>query len=76
MYDLRLVSDNHVRHYSICRVEPTGWEVMVEDDIALHLHKVYHDWHRVERTLALFEREVSELVGAGWSILRSSGRLS
>ena len=70
MYELRLVSAGHVRHYSVSPAAPGGWEVTVEHDISLRLHKGYYDWHRVERMLALFDREVSDLVASGWSILR------
>jgi hypothetical protein len=31
----------------------------------------YHDWHRVERALALFRLEVAELSERGWREVRS-----
>jgi hypothetical protein len=74
MYDLSLISADHVRHYSITPAAPSGWEITVEHDLSLRLHEVYHDWHRVERMLALFEREVSDLVASGWKVLKASAR--
>jgi len=70
MYDLSLISADHVRHYSIFPAAQAGWEITVEDDLAVRRREVLYDWHRVERMLALFEREVSDLVASGWKILR------
>jgi hypothetical protein len=74
MYELSLTSADHIRHYSMCPVAPAGWEVIVKHDRSLRQHEVYHDWHRVERVLARFEREGSELVASGWEILRRVSR--
>ena len=32
-------------------------------------HVWYHDWHRVERTLAMFRLEVSNLTAHGWQMV-------
>jgi hypothetical protein len=39
--------------------------VTLEQDGQLTRH-VYHDWHRVERALALFQLEVGRLTERGW----------
>jgi hypothetical protein len=40
----------------------------LEEDRTLRRLDRYHDWHRVERALAAFEREVQELRARGWRI--------
>jgi hypothetical protein len=66
MFDRSLRHADHIRRFSISSNGPSGWEVRQEDDTALTRHDVYQDWHRVERALALFEREVLELREQGW----------
>ncbi len=66
MFDRSLRHADHVRRFSISFQGTDGWEVRREDDLALTRHNVYLDWHRVERALALFEQEVSELRQQGW----------
>lgn len=68
MFDLNLVSANRVRHYSIILAGAAGWEATLEEDRAVQWHETYEDWHRVERTLARVEREVSDLLDHGWTI--------
>jgi hypothetical protein len=41
--------------------------VRQEEDQKIQRLDHYDDWHRVERTLALFEREVSQLTEQGWT---------
>jgi hypothetical protein len=66
MFAVRLAHDDHVRLYSIRAAGTDGWEVRLEEDEKLRRLDHYHDWHRVERTLALFKREVSQLREQGW----------
>ncbi len=66
MFCIRLLHNQHVREHSIVPVNPFGWEIKLEEDRELTRHVRYHDWHRVERALAAFEREVSELRSRGW----------
>ena len=65
MFALSLRYADHVRHYSICAVS-AGWEVKLEEDRTLRRLDHYRDWHRVERAMALFEREAMELTARGW----------
>ncbi len=60
----------HIRQYSIASIEPSGWEIRLEEDRALIRHARCHDWHRVERTLAMFQIEVSTLIARGWEQIR------
>ena len=69
MYQLSLRCDDHVRRYSIHQAGAAGWEVKFEEDEALQRLDLYQDWHRVERALALFEHEVSELTAQGWRVV-------
>jgi hypothetical protein len=52
--------------------EGAGWEVKVEEDRTPTRRAFYRDWHRVELALALFQREVAELVGDGWEVIHHS----
>src|SRR5262245_9004054 len=66
MFAVRLSLADHVRLYSIHPAGTAGWEIRFEEDQKLQRLDHYRDWHRVERTLALFEREVLALKEAGW----------
>lgn len=72
MFDKRLRHEEHVRHYSITAGEDCGWEVRLEEDNLLRRHDRYQDWHRVERAMALFEREVDELTARGWKVAQKN----
>jgi hypothetical protein len=65
MFSISLRNAEHTRKYSISPLNPTGWEVKLEQEGELTRH-VYHDWHRVERALALFQLEVGRLTEHGW----------
>ena len=69
MFALSLRYADHVRHYFIC-AGPAGWEVRLEEDRTLRRLNHYRDWHRVERAMALFEREVLDLTERGWRLDR------
>ena len=73
MLDLSLQSAEHVRHYSVCAVSPSGWELRFEEDRELRDRSFYQDWHRIERAVARVEREVRQLVDSGWMIIRDAG---
>ena len=66
MFSVSLYRADHVRQYSIRSRSGSGWEVRLEEDRALTRHAWYHDWHRVERRLEMFRREVDELTAQGW----------
>jgi len=68
MFDFRLRRQDHVRQYSISPSGVEGWEVRLEEDRTLRRLDRYRDWHRVERALAAFEREVEELRAQGWRV--------
>lgn len=68
MYSIRLRRAAHVRDYSIRSIETLGWEVMYLENRTLRRLDLYDDWHRVERALVLFRREVAELTTDGWEV--------
>jgi len=74
MFDLSLRRADHIRRYFVQAVAPSGWEVRFEEDSELRRRNIYQDWHRVERALALFEREVVELMATGWRIATDVSR--
>jgi hypothetical protein len=68
MFSVCLRHTDHVRLYSVSAGSGAGWEVKSEEDRTVTRHVRYHDWHRVERILALFRREVAVLIAQGWKI--------
>jgi hypothetical protein len=68
MFSVSLRRDDNVRHYSVDDHGAAGWEIKAEENRTLTRHVWYHDWHRVERMLALFHREVADLTESGWTI--------
>jgi hypothetical protein len=74
MFQLSLRRADHIRRYSIMPASPSGWEVKFEEDREVRRNDLYEDWHRVERALALFEIEVSELTASGWHLATDVSR--
>ncbi len=68
MLELQLVSEDHVRRYSIALAGTDGWEISLEEDRRLRWRETCSDWHRVERMRARLQREVSQLVERGWRL--------
>lgn len=66
MFSISLRNARETRRYSISFLGNSGWEVKLEDAGEIIRHVYYHDWHRVERALALFQLEVSNLIAHGW----------
>jgi len=60
-----LVRAPHVRSFEIASTTEAGWEVSERAGDTL-VQRHYSDWHRVERVLTRFRREVSELERQGW----------
>ncbi len=62
----KLVRAGRVRSYEVRPVSPIGWEASQSEDQHVVEKIRYDDWHRVERTLARFMREIAELREQGW----------
>ena len=73
MFALTLRQANHERRYSIVRTGMQGWEIRLEEDSKLQRLDHYHDWHRVERALAAFNRETLQLQESGWRVIVTRG---
>jgi hypothetical protein len=69
MFSIVLRNAAATRRYSISPHRDDGWEVTLEREDQLPHHVWYHDWHRVERTLAMFSREIAELTERGWQVV-------
>ena len=66
MFAVNLQRAEHTRRYTISTLGESGWEVKLEEARELTHRVCYHDWHRVERALAEFRREVGKLTTRGW----------
>jgi hypothetical protein len=65
MFSIMLQKADQTRRYSISTLGASGWEVTLEREGETR-HVFYDDWHRVERALAMFRLEVSDLTDRGW----------
>ena len=61
-----LVRARQVRSFEVARAEGKGWEVSRRADETLVEQRHYADWHRVERAIGRFLREISDLRLQGW----------
>ncbi len=66
MFSIILRKADQTRCYSVSALSEAGWRVTSEREGKPPRQVCYHDWHRVERALAIFQREVSELTALGW----------
>jgi hypothetical protein len=62
-----LVRAPHVRSFEVTSAPMSGWEVFARAGDAIVEQRHYSDWHRVERVLTRFRREISELERQGWT---------
>lgn len=62
----KLVRTSHVRSFEVARTADAGWEVSLRADETLVELRRYADWHRVERAITRFLREISDLRHDGW----------
>lgn len=61
-----LARADRVRSFRVRTTPSGGWEAAeLENDRVVRRYR-YTDWHRVERTLARFAREIAELREGGW----------
>ncbi|HEV3060555.1 MAG TPA: hypothetical protein VGY48_20080 [Vicinamibacterales bacterium] len=60
-----LVRAQEVRSYQVAPTPNAGWEVSERSEQDF-VQRQYSDWHRVERALTRFTREISELRRQGW----------
>ena len=63
---MTLVRAHHVRSFHIHPAPLDGWEASEREDHRVVQQQRYTDWHRVERTLTRFRREIAALLEEGW----------
>ena len=61
-----LVRATHIRSFEVAPLPTVGWEASKRADQHVIQSRQYSDWHRVERVVNLFTREISELRRQGW----------
>lgn len=66
VFEKTLVRAGHIRSFQIVW-GPAGWEVSEPREDNAALRRKHTDWHRVERTVARFTREIEELRREGWT---------
>jgi len=74
MFSIALRKADQTRRYSISTLGALGWEVTLEREGQTR-RVCYDDWHRVERALAIFRLEISELTARGWTPDEASANL-
>jgi hypothetical protein len=62
-----LVRAQHIRSFEVARSTSSGWEISKRSDQQVVLRQWHTDWHRVERTMMTFMREISDLTHEGWT---------
>jgi hypothetical protein len=60
-----LVRAREIRSFEVAASPNVGWQVKEGTDKEIR-EQQFSDWHRVERTLLRFTREISELKRQGW----------
>jgi hypothetical protein len=68
MFAISLQRGGHTRRYSVRSSASAGWELSLEEDRAVSRRVKYRDWHRVERAMALIQREIAVLATQGWEV--------
>ena len=66
MFSIILRKADQIRRYSVSIANDAGWQVTSERDGEPPRQTRYHDWHRLERALAILRLEVSQLTARGW----------
>lgn len=66
VFQKTLVRAGEVRSFQVHQRSPAGWESSEQANNSVTQRKPRSDWHRVERDLALFAREIADLRLDGW----------
>jgi hypothetical protein len=67
MFVKQLSQAGHVRTFSITKRGEAGWEVRDTQDERVLRQVYYTDWHRVERSLNIFNIMIDDLESRGWA---------
>ena len=68
MFEVSIRHDDRVRNYFVSNGTADGWEIKREENHRPTKHVWCHDWHRVERSLERFRREIADLTAQGWQV--------
>jgi hypothetical protein len=66
LLETKLVRADHIRSFHVHTSRATGWETAEHEDQRVVHEQRFTDWHRVERTLDRFARDIARLRGQGW----------
>ena len=66
VFNKTLVRASEVRSFQVAAAPNAGWQVSERSEQDVILEQQFSDWHRVERTLLRFGREITELRRQGW----------
>ena len=61
-----LLRADHIRSFQILVAPSAGWDATAQSDRSVVEQHHCADWHRVERVLAQFSREIDKLREEGW----------
>jgi len=66
LFAATLVRSDQRRSFQIRSAALAGWEASECEGLRVVRQQRFTDWHRVERTLVRFSREIAELKEEGW----------
>jgi hypothetical protein len=66
LFTKTLVRARQVRTFEVAALPEVGWQASERADDDVIDTRRFSDWHRVERTLTRFDREINELRRQGW----------
>jgi hypothetical protein len=66
LFTKTLVRAHQSRSFQVQAMHPVGWETSERDGQRIVQQHRHTDWHRVERTVTRFSREIDELRRQGW----------
>jgi hypothetical protein len=66
LFTKTLVLARQVRTFEVAALPHVGWEASEKSGADIITQRRFSDWHRVERTLTRFDREINELRRQGW----------
>ena len=66
LFKKTLVRASETRSFHIEKSQPAGWRTVATANDRVSHEKRRTEWHRVERDIARFGREIEELRRQGW----------
>jgi len=66
VFQKTLVRAGEIRSFHVYQRTAAGWETSEQANHRVEQRQTHTDWHRVERDLSRFSREIAELRRQGW----------